>query len=186
MARDFKNLSSKIYSGSRVTKCHILATLLGLFLSILIALPLIWLESMKLPTKLARIKVFMHGESQPSPKRALVPTMMLMIPFSNSEETTSTLSLFFKEEKFLTGDVAEASFEKKLRIKDVRGTPPNLDFFISDKKGDSDANGNMIGIESKFTEPLDCKSKNKKSIQEAYFKTPFLDENKNKKAFELA
>ena len=95
-------------------------------------------------------------------------------------------ALFFKEEKFLTGDVAEASFEKKLRIKDVRGIPPNLDFFISDTNGNSDENGNMIGIESKFTEPLDCKSKNKKSIQEAYFKTPFLDENKNKKAFELA
>lgn len=87
-------------------------------------------------------------------------------------------ALFFKEEKFLTGDVAEASFEKKLRITGVRGTPPNLDFFISD------ACGNRIGIESKFTEPLDRKSKDKRSIQKAYFETHFLKENKE--ARELA
>ena len=88
-------------------------------------------------------------------------------------------TLFFNGEEFLTGKVEEASFEKKLRITGVRGTPPNLDFFISD-------GGNRIGIESKFTEPLDRKSKDKKSIQKAYFETPFLDENKNKKVFELA
>jgi len=87
-------------------------------------------------------------------------------------------ALFFNGEEFLTGKVKEASFEKKLRITGVRGTPPNLDFFISD------ACGNRIGIESKFTEPLDRKSKDKKSIQKAYFETHFLKENKE--ARELA
>ena len=80
-----------------VAKCQILATLFGFFRSILMALPRIWLESIKLPTKLARISVFMQGESQPSPSNDLVPMMMLIMPFSKSLATKSTLSLLCKE-----------------------------------------------------------------------------------------
>ncbi len=70
------------------------ATFSGLFLSVLIALPRIWFDSIKLPTKLARIRVFMQGESQPSPRSDLVPTSAQISPLSKSAPTAATFSLF--------------------------------------------------------------------------------------------
>ena len=76
------------------------AVLSGLLLSTLIALPRIWLDSIKLPTKLASTSELTQGESHPSPKSDLVPTSAFISPFSNSAPTKLTFSLFPPEKTY--------------------------------------------------------------------------------------
>ena len=68
------------------------AAFCGSFLSTRIARPRIWFELMKLPTKLARISVFTQGESQPSPRSALVPMRTWIRPRSKAAVSSATLS----------------------------------------------------------------------------------------------
>ena len=67
------------------TRCQIFAVLCG-FEFTLIALPLIWFESIYEPTKVAKIKLFILGSSQPSPNNDFVPTIKLISPTSNNLE----------------------------------------------------------------------------------------------------
>ena len=48
------------------------------------ALPRIWLDDTKDPTKEANIKLFIDGASQPSPSKAFVPIKTLKTPSSKS------------------------------------------------------------------------------------------------------
>ena len=86
--------------GSSVTKCQMLAVLFGSFLNTRIALPLIWFDNIKLPTKLAIIREFIQGESHPSPSRDFVPTISEIFPSSNNLPTIATFSLLLSEKLY--------------------------------------------------------------------------------------
>ena len=86
----------------------------GSFLSVRIALPRIWFDSMKLPTKLARISEFMHGESQPSPSRDFVPISILKSPCENASVTSATLFLLEPDTFTLLYSGAAVGAEVKL------------------------------------------------------------------------
>ena len=78
---------------SSANRCQILLVLAGLALSSLIALPRIWLVSIKEPTLLASTKEFTTGASQPSPNKARVPMSNWMSP-AQSNWVTSWLWAF--------------------------------------------------------------------------------------------
>ena len=74
------------------------------------------------------------------------------------ESTYWNRLLFNGEDPFFCGKIKEACFEKKLKICDIKGYSPNVDFYLR-------AEDSVVAIESKYTEPFKPKTG---KIQEQY------------------